>query len=131
MQKARSKKNPSLEDELPEGDIVIHVDGEALLLRFTMDALATARTQLRKLGININLITSLNLGDLDADTVRPLFFAALLDAQPDMSYEKAKSMVRFDNHGAIYAGICAAYMRAMKTAAKEPSESHPPVTIKS
>lgn len=106
----------------------LKIDGKTYSLSFTFEGLAAARVQLRELGVRVNLLQSLNTEDMDADTLPPLLFGATRECHEELTYADIKRLVRFDTYGAIFAGLCSAYIAAMRTPEGEPSGANPPAS---
>jgi hypothetical protein len=121
---AKAKRAPESESA-PSGDVSLAIDGKTYLLRLTIGALAEARRALRQQGIVINLLMSLSLDDMDADTLPGLLFGALRVHHPSVTFSQAKQMVRFDTYGIVFSAIVAAYSAAMRGQEGKPSDGNP------
>jgi len=104
----------------------IEIDGKTYDLCFTIGALAEAKSRLRKAGVEINLLQSINFSDMDADVIPPLFFAALLPFQPEMTQEKAYALVTLQTIVPIYQALANAYLRAWGTKDEVKNPGPPP-----
>jgi len=96
----------------------VEIEGKTYDLSFDCRAMAEGRRLLRGTGSTVNLLRSVMVDDIDADTVLPLFFVALLPYQPDMTIEKAYSMVTLRTVGVIVEALLLAYARAWDPSAK-------------
>ena len=107
-------------------DVPLEIDGKQYVLRFTIEGLGRAKRKLREEGVRINLLLSLNVQDMDADTLGAVLFGALQEYHSEVSYAAARRMVRFDTYGAIILALCDAYQAATRSQETEPSEGDPP-----
>lgn len=102
---------PGVDPTLPQTSI--ELDGVTYNLAFTFKALAIGAAELRKQGIHVNLLHSLDLTSLDADRVAPLLFAAMITHQPDIHIEKVQDLITLKNLGRVFEAIAQAYTDSM------------------
>lgn len=91
----------------------ITLSGQQYDLCFTFDALRTAESELRKLGVKANLLHALDLSNLDASSLVYLLYAAMITFQPETTPEDAAKLVNMRNMGAIFEGVAAAYAASL------------------
>lgn len=105
---------------------VLGLGGKSYTLKFTYRGLAEARRLLREQGVRVNLLQSLNIEDMDADTLPALLFGALREHHAEISYTQAERMVSIKTYGAVTMALCGAYWEAMQSSETGPSEGNPP-----
>jgi hypothetical protein len=108
---------PGVDPTLPLTSI--ELGGVTYNLVFTFKALAIGASELRKQGVNVNLLHSLDLTSMDADRVAPLLFAAMITHHPEMQVEKVQDLITLKNLGRVFEAIAQAYTDSMV----EPSTS--------
>lgn len=92
----------------------LQVGDNTYKLCFTFGALAEAKRLLRREGVQVNLLLSLDSLDVDVDTMRPLLYAALRTHHPDVSYLAASDMVTLRNAASVFTAICRAYQESVR-----------------
>ncbi len=124
---ATKKKDERVQDAKAEGPVTpLVIDGKPYSLKLTLGGLAEARRRLREEGVRINLLLSLSVDDMDADTLGAVLFGALQEYHHDLAYAAVKQMVRFDTYGEIILAICQAYQAATRPPETGPSAENPP-----
>jgi hypothetical protein len=120
-------KNPEIDPTLPK--IPLKLGAETYYLCFTFGAIAIAQAKLREAGIKINLLHALDLSTLDAESVVPLLYAALITHAPDISLAEVEKLVTFRNLAAVYEGLAKAYLASLAEPEsddpKHPTEPQP------
>lgn len=111
MAKSKVANVPGVDPTLPR--VPVELNGETYFLVFTFGALAIAASELRKLGVEVNLLHSLDLSTFDADKVIPLLYAALITHQRDITLEKVTKLVTLHNLGSVFAAIVKAYTESL------------------
>lgn len=101
---------------------VIEIDGERFELCFDFGAMARVKAELREHGIRMNLLRSLDLGELDVDTLPVLFFATARARHPDLTWERAQALVTVRTAAGLIDALVQAYKVAM-----EPAKADPPL----
>jgi hypothetical protein len=99
--------NPEIDPTLPKVEITL--DEKKYYLCFTFRALALAQAELKKIGVDCNLLHALDLSSMDALKLVPLLYAALISHQPKITFEEVMDLVSFKNMGNIFNGIAQAY----------------------
>jgi hypothetical protein len=87
--------------------------------------LSTAQLELKKIGVDVNLLQALDLTSMDALKLVPLFYASLLTHQPKITVDKATDLVTFKNMGVIFEGIAAAYGASLADPPEEDVKADP------
>jgi hypothetical protein len=90
----------------------------------TVIALSIAERKLSDQGIKCNLLEALDLRSIGAERLPLVFFAALVKAQPSITYEQAKALVTMKTFGEIFTAVVDAFVASMAepTAEKTPSD---------
>ena len=118
---------PEIDPTLPT--VPLMLDGQEHQLCFTFGALALAESKLRKIGIRVNLLHALDLSNLDASTLVPLLYSALITHEPEITIEGVAKMVTFKTLPAIFDAIGNAYAASLAEADKDadadPTEPQP------
>ena len=83
-------------------------------LHLDFAALSTAEALLKKQGVQVNLLKSLDLADLDASGLAAMLFAALKRDQPEMTYLEALGLISLPHLNKIFDAILEAYVAAQK-----------------
>lgn len=115
---------PGVDPTLPR--VPIELGGENYFLVFTFKALAIGAAELRKQGVVVNLLHSLDLTSLDADRVAPLLFAAMITHQPDIKIEKVQELITLHNLGRVFEAIAQAYTDSMAEPSADKDETKSP-----
>jgi hypothetical protein len=115
--------NPEFDDKLPK--VELELGGKKFFLCFTFAALMVAQAKLRQSGIKCNLFHSLDLQNLDPETVPPLLFAALLAHNPDLEYVNVLPLISMQNVAAIYSAIVNAYLASLSEPEKKENPPQP------
>jgi len=104
-------------------DVSVEVDGETFHLCFDFSALALAKAELRKQGVEVNILRSIDFREIDVDTLPALFFAAALRYRPDLEWSRAVELVNLRTAAGIHGALASAYMAAMLEPGKNPPEA--------
>lgn len=92
---------------------LIEIGGRTYQLGFTYGSIRSAKLALRARGIELNLMRSFGLAEIDADTLPELFFAALRVHHPDVTFEDALSLISVRNCLRVAEAIATAYIASM------------------
>jgi len=104
---------------LPDGET--EIAGEKFRLCFDFGALAEAKALLRKSGVELNVLRSLDFTALDVDTLPALFFAASHRFQPGLTWPRAQSLINMRTGARVVDDLAKAYIAAMS----EPTQNPP------
>jgi len=96
---------------LPKVELTL--GGETYHLCFTFDALALAEANLRKLGVEVNMLQALDFNTLDATKLSALLYAAMVTHEPSITPKFAASLIKFRNIGKIRESLAFAFVAAL------------------
>jgi hypothetical protein len=122
--KTKVAGNPALDATLP--DVSIEIKGETYHLCFDYAALSIAERKLSDVGIKVNMLEALDLRGIGAERLPIVFFAALVKAQPDITYEEASALITMKNYADIFSKVVEAFVASMaepKTAEETKAEN--------
>jgi|GEM_PF-2675222 len=120
---AKVAKNPAVDPTLPK--VELKLGGQTYFLCFTFAGLALAEAKLRAQGIAANLLHALDLSSLDASTVAPLLFGAMVTHDPKITFDQVSALVTLRNVPAILQAITSAYEQSLA----EPTEESKSVPL--
>jgi hypothetical protein len=115
--------NPAVDPTLPK--IQIKLGKESYFLCFTFEAIALAQAELKKIGVDVNLLHCLDLSSMDALKLVPFFYASLITHQPKITVDSVAKLVTLKNMGMIFEGIAAAYIASMAEPSDEDVKADP------
>lgn len=121
MVKRRADAVPVPDPTIP--DVSVEVDGERFRLCFDFRALAVAKARLRELGIEFNVLRSIDFMNIDVDTLPALFFAAAQRYQPKLTWQQAEKLVNMRTAIGIFGGLSSAYTASMLKPDKNPRKA--------
>lgn len=110
--KHRVAGNPSLDATLPY--VALELNGESYRLAFDYAALSLAERKLADIGMQVNMLNALDLRSIGAERLPIVFYAALVKAHPEMTYEDAKALVSMRTYSAIFEKVVEAFIDSMK-----------------
>jgi hypothetical protein len=110
-------KNPEHDSTLPKTELKL--GKETFYLCFTFAALSLAETQLRRQGVECNLLKALDVRDLDATKLSTLLYAGLITHKPEITYEEVLKLITFKNMFSIPDRITTAYAAALADSADD------------
>lgn len=100
--------DPAIDPTMP--DVTITLKGETYHLCFTYGALAIAERKLSDAGQRVNLLQAI---DLNAERLPYAFYASLVTAHPDMTFEDASKLLTMKSYPEIYSGVIDAFTASM------------------
>jgi hypothetical protein len=103
--------NPAVDPTLPK--VPLKLGRATYHLCFTFAALPLAEAEFRKQGVEVNLLSALDLSSLDATKFVPLLYAGLLTHDPAITPEQAAKLVTLRNYPAIYQAIGEAFVASL------------------
>jgi hypothetical protein len=98
---------------------VLTIDGKDYNLYLDFAAIAKAESLLKKQGVQVNLLRTISLSDMDASGLAAILYALLLRDQPELSYEDVLNLIPFNALGSVFDAILSAYKAAQSPAEKE------------
>ena len=93
--------------------VEIELSGRSFSMRYTFGALQVAKKELKKQGVEINLLSAFNLTDLDVDTLPVLLFAAIHTDAPELSFEDVAGFITMHNAGLAYNKVLETYVASI------------------
>lgn len=108
--------NPELDPTIAKVELV--VKGKTYFLAFTYESLVKAEAELRKLGVQVNMIDALDFTALDATKLSAVLYAAILPFDPSITPEAAAKLIVFKE----IANIREALLRAFVASLADPEE---------
>ena len=103
--------NPATDPTMPK--VTVTLDGATYNLAFTFASLATAETEMKKLGKPINIFHAMDFDALDATSMIALLYAALLPGHPEISIDHLPSMLTVKAIPAIRQALFDAFVLSM------------------
>ena len=94
----------------------IKLNGKTYHLALNWPAIVEASGKLRPLGLRLTLADIHGWKDVDAGQLQRLFFAAIQDAHPDVSFQEVGSLINFSNAVRVHEALAAAYLKAVNKA---------------
>lgn len=120
MSKAKVAGIPGVDPTLPR--VELKLGSDTYYLVFNFKALALAAAKLREKGVHTNLLQSLDLSGLDADTLAPLLYAGLITHQPEITLDEVVAKVSIRDLGGIFTAIAEAYTASLAEPTKAGAE---------
>ena len=123
---ARKKRTAPKASAAPQPSTVLHLDGKDFQLVFTFAALRGAKMALRGRGIQINLLYSFSMGEIDVDTLPELFFAALRTYHPEIDFDAAQALITPRTCPLVVDAVAKAYEESMRDPEGSTPQADPP-----
>lgn len=121
MSKKSKSPAPALDATLP--DVSLDLSGQTYHLVFTYAALSIAERKLKASGVSVNILQALDFREVGAEKLPILFFASLLHAQPDTTFEDAQALVTMKTFAPIFEKTVEAYVASMSDATEAAAEA--------
>jgi hypothetical protein len=99
--------NPEHDATLPKTPIKL--GKETYYLCYNFRALSLAESKLRNVGVECNILKSLDPTELDATKLATVLFAGLLAHKPNITFDEVLSLIDFKNMFTIPGKIMEAY----------------------
>ena len=114
---------PALDPTLPK--VSLELAGETWQLCFDYAALAIAEQKLRAAGHDVNMLIAMNMRELGAVKLPAVFFAGLVRHHPEITWEKAESLLTLETYETIYCAVVQAYIASCPSLKEKKKDADP------